>query len=197
MCKRQAGRKIPCEREKDYRRRHGPNRLSRRRDSCRHQTRAPLLDLALLASTHPGVMAGVFTQNRIMAAPVLLGRRQLTKHTGQAIIVNSGNANALTGSHGMTDALEIRKLASTALRLPVSSVFVGSTGVIGRPLPMPVIRQAIPPLTRLLSRSGHKPAAQAIMTTDTIHKEVAVQAKIGQRILTIGGYGQRLRHDSS
>ena len=148
---------------------------------------APLLDLALLASTHPGVMAGVFTQNRIMAAPVLLGRRQLTKHTGQAIIVNSGNANALTGSQGMTDAMEMRKLVSTALRLPVSSVFVGSTGVIGRPLPMPVIRQAIPPLTRLLSRSGHKPAAQAIMTTDTTHKEVALQAKIGQRILTIGG----------
>ena len=148
---------------------------------------APLLDLALLASTHPGVMAGVFTQNRIMAAPVLLGRRQLTKHTGQAIIVNSGNANALTGSQGMTDAMEMRKLVSTALRLPVSSVFVGSTGVISHHLPMPAIRQAIPPLTRLLSRSGHKPAAQAIMTTDTIHKEVALQAKIGQRILTIGG----------
>jgi len=147
----------------------------------------PLLDLALLASTHPGVMAGVFSQNRIKAAPVILGRRQLKKHTGQAIIVNSGNANSLTGSHGMTDALEMRQLVSTALRLPVSSVFVGSTGVIGRPLPMPVIRQAIPPLTRLLSRSGHKPAAQAIMTTDTIHKEVALQTKIGQRTITIGG----------
>ena len=81
----------------------------------------------------------------------------------------------------------MRKLAATALRFPVSSVFVGSTGVIGRPLPMPVIRQAISPLTRLLSRSGHKPAAQAIMTTDTIHKEVALQAKIGRRMLTIGG----------
>ena len=148
---------------------------------------APLLDLALLASTHPGVMAGVFSKNRVIAAPVLLGRRQLKKHAGQAILVNSGNANALTGSQGMTDALEMRKLAATALRFPVSSVFVGSTGVIGRPLPMSAIRQAIPPLTRLLSRSGHKPAAQAIMTTDTIHKEVALQAKIGRRILTIGG----------
>ncbi len=147
----------------------------------------PLLDLALLASTHPGVMAGVFTQNRIMAAPVLLGRRQLKKYTGQAIIVNSGNANAFTGSQGMTDALEMRKLVATALRLPVSTVFVGSTGVIGRPLPMPAIRQAIPSLTRLLSRSGHKPAAQAIMTTDATHKEIALQAKMGQRILTIGG----------
>ena len=147
----------------------------------------PLLDLALLASTNPGIMAGVLTQNRIVAPSVILCRRQLKKHTGQAIIVNSGNANALTGSQGMTDAMEMRKLVSTALRLPVSSVFVGSTGVIGRPLPMPVIRQAVPPLTRLLSRSGHKPAAQAIMTTDTKHKDVALQAKIGQRILTIGG----------
>ena len=148
---------------------------------------APLLDLALLASTHPGVMAGVFAQNRIVAAPVLLGRRQLKKHTGQAILVNGGNANSLTGSQGMADAMEMRKLAATALRLPVSSVFIGSTGVIGRPLPMPAIREAVPPLSRILSRSGHKPAAQAIMTTDTVHKEVALQAKIGQRILTIGG----------
>ena len=148
---------------------------------------APLLDLALLASTHPGVMAGVFAQNRIVAAPVLLGRRQLKQHMGQAVIINSGNANSLTGAQGLADAMEMRRLASTALRLPVSSVFVGSTGVIGRPLPMPAIREAVPPLIRLLSRSGHKPAAQAIMTTDTIHKEVALQAKIGQRILTIGG----------
>ncbi len=148
---------------------------------------APLLDLSLLVSTHPGIMAGVLTQNRIVAAPVLLCRRQLKKHAGQAMIINSGNANAFTGSQGMSDAMEMRRLVSAALRLPVASVFVGSTGVIGRPLPMPAIREAVPPLTRILSRSGHKPAAQAIMTTDTIHKEVALQAKIGQRILTIGG----------
>ena len=148
---------------------------------------APMLDLALLASTHPGIMAGVFSKNRVIAAPVLLGRRQLKKHTGQAILVNSGNANSLTGSQGMSDALEMRKLAATALRFPVSSVFVGSTGVIGRPLPMPAIREAISPLTRLLNRSGHKPAAQAIMTTDTRSKEVAVQVKIGGRLVTIGG----------
>ena len=147
----------------------------------------PLPDLALLASTHSGIMAGVLTQNRIVAAPVILCQRQLKKHTGQAIFVNSGNANSFTGSQGMSDALEMRKLASTALDLPVSSVFVGSTGVIGRPLPMPAIRKAVPPLARLLSRSGHKRAAQAIMTTDTRHKEVAVQAKIGQQILTVGG----------
>ena len=145
------------------------------------------LDLALLTSAYPGIMAGVLTQNRIVAPSVILCRRQLKKHMGQAILVNSGNANAFTGAQGMADALEMRKLVATALRFPVSSVFVGSTGVIGRPLPMPAIRQAIPPLTRLLSRSGHKPAAQAIMTTDTTHKEIALQAKIGRRMLTVGG----------
>lgn len=147
----------------------------------------PLLDLALLTSTHPGVMAGVFTQNRVMAAPVLLSRRQIKKHRGQAIIVNSGNANALTGPQGTTDAVETRKLVATALRVPARSVFVGSTGVTSRPLPMPAIRRAVPPLVRLLSRSGHKQAAQAIMTTDTKHKEIAFHAKIGRRMLTIGG----------
>ncbi|MCY4614021.1 MAG: bifunctional glutamate N-acetyltransferase/amino-acid acetyltransferase ArgJ [Nitrospira sp.] len=148
---------------------------------------APLLDLALLTSINPGIMAGVLAQNRIVAPSIILCRRQLKRHTGQAILVNSGNANSLTGPQGMADALEMRTLAATALRLPVSSMFVGSTGVIGRPLPMPIIRQAVPPLVRLLSRSGHKPAAQAIMTTDTTHKEIALQAKIGRRILTIGG----------
>lgn len=148
---------------------------------------APQLDLALLASTDPGTMAGVFTKNRVVAPPVLLGRRQLKKHAGQAILINSGNANAFTGLQGMTDAMEMRRLVSTALHFPVASVYVGSTGVIGRPLPMHAIREAVPSLTRLLSRSGHKPAAQAIMTTDTRHKEVAVQAKMGRRILTVGG----------
>ena len=148
---------------------------------------APLPDLALIASTNPGIMAGVLTQNRIVAPPVLLCRQQLKKHTGQAIIVNSGNANALTGSQGTSDAMEMRRLVSAALRLPVDSVFVGSTGVIGRPLPMPAIREAVPPLIRLLSRSGHKLAAQAIMTTDTRPKEVAVQAEVGGQLVTIGG----------
>jgi len=132
-------------------------------------------------------MAGTLTQNRIVAPPVILCQRQLKKHMGQAVLVNSGNANALTGAQGMADALEMRKLAATALRLPVGSMFVGSTGVIGRPLPMPAIREAVPPLIRLLGRSGHKPAAQAIMTTDTKSKEVAVQAEIGGRLVTVGG----------
>lgn len=148
---------------------------------------APLLDLALVTSTHPGVMAGVFTKNRIVAAPVQLGRRQLKKHSGQAVIVNSGNANAFTGPQGMTDALEMRTLVATQLRMPAHAVFVGSTGVISRPMPMPAIRRAVPQLSRLLNRNGHTRAAQAIMTTDTKHKEVACRTTIGRQAVTIGG----------
>ena len=147
----------------------------------------PLLDLALVTSTHPGIMAGVFTNNRIVAAPVLLCRRQLKQHQGQAMIVNSGNANALTGKQGMLDAMEMRKLVATQLRLPVHSVFVGSTGVIGRPLPIQHIRHAVSPLIQRLNRSGHTQAARAIMTTDTSSKEIACRTTIGRQILTIGG----------
>ena len=147
----------------------------------------PLPDLALVTSTHPGIMAGVFTTNRIVAAPVLLCRRQLRQHTGRAIIVNSGNANAFTGTQGMRDAMAMRKLVATQLRLPVHSVFVGSTGVIGRPLPIQSIRHAVSPLIQRLDRSGHTQAAQAIMTTDTTCKEIACRATIGRQVLTIGG----------
>lgn len=147
----------------------------------------PLLDLALVTSTHPGVMAGVFTKNRIVAAPVHLGRRQLKKHEGQAVIVNSGNANAFTGPQGVADAVEMRKLVSTQLRVPPHAVFVGSTGVISRPMPMPVIRRAVPRLIRLLDKTGHTRAAQAIMTTDTRHKEIARRTTIGRRVVTMGG----------
>ena len=132
-------------------------------------------------------MAGVFTKNRIVAAPVHLGRRQLKKHEGQAVIVNSGNANAFTGPQGVADAVEMRKLVSTQLRVPPHAVFVGSTGVISRPMPMPVIRRAVPRLTRLLDKTGHTRAAQAIMTTDTRHKEIARRTTIGRRVVTMGG----------
>ncbi len=147
----------------------------------------PLLDLALVLSTHPGIIAGVFTKNRIAAAPVLLCRRQLKQHQGRAIILNSGNANAVTGKQGMSDAMEMRALVATPLRLPVHSVFVGSTGVIGRPLPIQAIRRAVSPLIQRLDTSGHMQAAQAIMTTDTTSKEIDCRAAIGRRVITVGG----------
>lgn len=148
---------------------------------------APTLDLALILSEREGPIAGVFTKNQILAASVVLNQRQLKKKTGQAIIINSGNANACTGSQGLADAKEVLDLTAKHLGIPKQAVFVGSTGVIGRPLPMPALRRGIPRIVTQLSRSGHTQAAEAIMTTDTQSKEIACQAKIGRHVITIGG----------
>ncbi len=148
---------------------------------------APTLDLALVLSEREGPIAGVFTKNQILAASVVLNQRQLKKKTGQAIIINSGNANACTGSQGLADAKEVLDLTAKHLGIPKQAVFVGSTGVIGRPLPMPALRRGIPRIVTQLSRSGHTQAAEAMMTTDTQSKEVACQAKIGRQVITIGG----------
>jgi len=146
-----------------------------------------LLDLALLVSDVGGPAAGVFTKNRIPAAPVILDRLHLKKQFGRAIIINSGNANACTGAHGLKDAEEMAKLVANRLAISSTSVFVGSTGVIGPKLPMPAIRKGIPVLMQQLRKSGHRDAARAIMTTDTTLKEIAVQTRIGKQLVTIGG----------
>jgi glutamate N-acetyltransferase/amino-acid N-acetyltransferase len=148
---------------------------------------APTLDLALILSEQEGPIAGVFTKNQILAASVVLNQRQLKKKTGQAIIINSGNANACTGSQGLADAKEVLDITTKHLGIPKHAVFVGSTGVIGRTLPMPALRLGIPRIITELSRSGHTQAAEAILTTDTQPKEIACQAKIGRKVITIGG----------
>jgi glutamate N-acetyltransferase/amino-acid N-acetyltransferase len=146
-----------------------------------------LLDLALVVSEREAAAAGVFTRNRVVAAPVLLDRAHLRGGRGRAILVNSGGANACTGARGLADAREMARLVAAALGLDPRTVYVGSTGVIGRFLPMPRIRRAIPLLVGGLSRRGGRRAAQAIMTTDRRPKEVAVRARIGGRTVTIGG----------
>lgn len=146
----------------------------------------PLLDLALIASEVQGPIAGMFTTNQIVAAPVILDRLHLKKKTGRGIIINSGNANAFTGPQGLRDTQEIAGLVAQSLETPRHTIFVSSTGVICPPLPMGKIRRGIPKLIRDLKRQG-KPAAQAIMTTDTTTKEIALQARIGGTIVTVGG----------
>ena len=101
-------------------------------------------DLALVTSENPGPIAGVFTKNTIPAAAVMLDRRHLKKKLGQAFIINSGNANAFTGSEGTQNAIETARLVASQLGIPHHYVFVGSTGVIGVPLPMPMVRKGIP-----------------------------------------------------
>ncbi|MDE3018990.1 MAG: bifunctional ornithine acetyltransferase/N-acetylglutamate synthase, partial [Nitrospirota bacterium] len=97
-----------------------------------------ILDLALVASEQPGPVAGLFTTNQVAAAPVVLDRLHLKQGQGigRAFIVNSGNANACTGAQGLADAKEMAKLTAQSLGVPVRSILVGSTGVIGQFLPM-------------------------------------------------------------
>lgn len=145
------------------------------------------LDLALVTSEIPGPIAGVFTKNTIPAAPVILDRQHLKKGVGQAIIINSGNANAFTGPEGLGNARETVHLIARQLAIPKHHVFVGSTGVIGVPLPMTALRKGIPTLVSRLGKTGHRDAAQAMMTTDTRPKAIAVQQPIGGEMVTIGG----------
>ncbi len=146
-----------------------------------------LLDLALCVSDVSGPIAGVFTKNRVAAAPVLLDRRHLRHRCGRAIVVNSGNANACTGAQGLVSATTMARTVAQQLSIPVHHVFVGSTGVIGRTLPIDRITTAIPILFSRLSVTGGAQAARAIMTTDLRPKTVSVQARIGGRMITIGG----------
>jgi glutamate N-acetyltransferase/amino-acid N-acetyltransferase len=146
-----------------------------------------LPDLALLVSERPGPIAGVFTTNRVAAASVTLNRLNLRRRTGCAVIVNSGNANAFTGARGMVDAIEIAGLVARRMQIAHHTVFVGSTGVIGQPLPMPCVRRGVPELVKQLRRGGGHDAARAILTTDLKIKEVACSARIGGTTITVGG----------
>lgn len=145
-------------------------------------------DLALIFSEIPANTAGVFTVNKIKAAPVKLALDKLSSDKkAQAIIVNSGNANACTGKQGVRDAEDIVNSAASALGISPGFVFVSSTGVIGRPLPVQKIKKALPALAGSLSPASIKNAATAIMTTDTFPKIASKQIKIGGKTGTIAG----------
>lgn len=144
-------------------------------------------DMALIYSEIPAVMAGVFTKNSIKAAPVKLAIDKISKQKGQAIIINSGNANACTGQQGMNDAAEMTSSTAAALNISEDLVYVSSTGIIGRHMPMDVINKAIPGLAKELSRSEMDSAAAAIMTTDTFPKKISKTIKIDGKTITISG----------
>jgi glutamate N-acetyltransferase / amino-acid N-acetyltransferase len=146
-----------------------------------------LLDLALVVSDRSGPIAGVFTKNQVVAPPVILDRLHLRRGIGRAILVNSGNANACTGRQGMAAAKKTAALIARVLRIPIHEVFIGSTGVIGRALPVERIVKTFPALFKTLSIRGGANAARAIMTTDLKPKTVVRQKRINDRLLTIGG----------
>ena len=146
-------------------------------------------DIAVLLSTQPAVAAGVFTQNLVQAAPVVVSRENLKLARGKAraIIINSGCANACTGTQGKNDALlSTRKLASL-LKIVPEQILVASTGVIGAYLPMPKMLDGIVSAVSALNSEGGHDAALAIMTTDTKEKIVAFEGKINGKTVRIGG----------
>ena len=146
-----------------------------------------VLDLALIVSERNATVAGVFTLNKVVAAPILLDRQRLGRGRGRAILVNSGNANACTGRQGYADAVKVAALTAKALRLRPEDVFIASTGVIGKSLPMERIEAAIPVLASQLRRDGGEDAARAIMTTNTTVKMAAASDTIDGRMITLGG----------
>jgi glutamate N-acetyltransferase/amino-acid N-acetyltransferase len=154
---------------------------------CAGIKKTHLPDLALIVSKRQAVIAGVLTRNKVVAAPVLLARKHLAGGTARAILANSGNANACTGRQGAAHAQEMAALTAGLMGCPVREVFIGSTGVIGKPLPMDRIRTAIPRLVSQLSRQGGRMAARAIMTTDTKVKMAAASQRIAGRRITLGG----------
>jgi glutamate N-acetyltransferase / amino-acid N-acetyltransferase len=127
------------------------------------------LDLAVIASDRPAAAAGVFTQNRVCAAPVLVCRERLPTAQARGIVVCSGNANACTGKQGLEDARQMTELAGAALGVPAEQMLVCSTGVIGRLLPMDVIAPGIALAAQELAggSTALERAARAILTTDT------------------------------
>ena len=144
-------------------------------------------DIALIYTDTSATAAGVFTINSVTAAPVLICRDHLTDPIAQAIIVNSGNANACTGDLGMANAYRMAAATAEQLNIKEDRVFVASTGVIGQQLPMETLENGIQMAAKALSYEGGKDAAEAIMTTDTFPKFTAVEIEVGGKTVRIGG----------
>lgn len=145
-----------------------------------------VLDLGILYSREPCVVAGVFTTNKIKSAAVVVNQQRLqNKGKVSAIIVNSGCANSSTGEQGLADAIETTEIVAKALGIEPEEVLVASTGVIGVRLPMKSLRDGVNQV--VLSPDGGHYFARAIMTTDTAPKEVTVAVKTKDATFTIGG----------
>nr|WP_320014797.1 bifunctional glutamate N-acetyltransferase/amino-acid acetyltransferase ArgJ [uncultured Desulfobacter sp.] len=136
------------------------------------------MDLGLIYSEEPACAAALFTQNQVVAAPVILGRKTMEKGMLQAILVNSGNANCFTGAQGLADAEHCVKLVAKALKIDPEHVLVSSTGVIGAPLPMDKIEAKIPEAVKSLDACTIVDFAGAILTTDTCTKMVSRKGTI-------------------
>lgn len=145
------------------------------------------LDLALILSESPATAAGVFTVNRFKAAPVVLSESSLKSKSHRAVILNSGNANCLTGKRGLIDAVLMTRRIASLIGCGANEVLICSTGIIGKRLPIAKIYKALPGLCGKLSSTNYSKAAEAIMTTDTFKKVVAYSFAVGNKKVTISG----------
>jgi glutamate N-acetyltransferase / amino-acid N-acetyltransferase len=144
-------------------------------------------DLAVVYSERPCDAAGVFTTNKVKSATIVIDQLHLRQNRVQALVVNSGNANACTGAQGYKDALQMAKLTADRLDLDPPQVIVSSTGVIGRFLPMDAVKAGIAAACASVDAGGGAAAARAIMTTDTVPKESTAQVEIGGVQVRVGG----------
>ena len=150
-------------------------------------------DLAVIFSETACTYAGAFTQNVVKAAPVHWNKAILESgKTVHGVVVNSGNANAATGLQGEKDAADTALAFAKAVGVNQKDILVCSTGVIGVPMPMDTIKKGVPEVASLLSDSfeGGESAAEAIMTTDTVKKTIAVEENLGDIKITVGGMGK-------
>lgn len=143
-------------------------------------------DLALIACDKVCSAAAIFTKNLVKSDTIYVTQKHLENGTAQAVIVNSGNANACNPD-GYEKAEKMAALAAQALGIDENDVIVASTGVIGQPLPLAPIESGVAALKDIMSKDGGANAAEAIMTTDTVKKEWAVQTVIDGKTVTIGG----------
>ena len=144
-------------------------------------------DLCVIYSAHPCDTGGVFTTNKVVSASVAIDKLHLQRNRVQALVVTSGNANACTGAQGFKDALMIAKLTGDRLDLDPDQVLVGSTGVIGRYLPMETIKTGIAKACGDLTVEAGEAAAFAIMTTDTVPKTATLDVEVGGATVRVGG----------
>ena len=146
-------------------------------------------DLALLLAPEGAVCGGAFTRSVVRAACVDLCAQRLEASGGRmrAVLINSGQANACTGDRGLIDSQRATAAAADRLGLDEESVLICSTGVIGVPIPMPTLLAGLDPLVGALASSGGEAAAQAILTTDLVDKQVALEADLQGRRVRIGG----------
>lgn len=146
-------------------------------------------DLAIIFSEKPACVAGCFTMNKVQAAPVLVSKEHMKSGIIQALVVNSGNANACTGEEGLKNSVLMTEFTAAELKISPQNILVASTGIIGVQLPIGKIKEGIKDVVKSLSveRGNSKNAAEAIMTTDTFSKELSVEFNIDDTLVSIGG----------